>query len=87
VNETPCSHEKPLKISDGKLVAELSPLLSPSPDASTPGLDAREHLFAGIGNDLRQAVRLLRLNPGFATVAILSGYRRVAEAKARAMLA
>jgi putative ABC transport system permease protein len=60
------------ELNDSKLVAGLSPLLSPAPDAATPGLDARERLLAGIGNDLRHAVRLLRLNPGFAAVAILS---------------
>ena len=60
------------ELSDGRLVAELRPLLSPSPEAPTLGLDTREPLFAGIGKDLRQAVRLLHLNPGFAVVAILS---------------
>ena len=60
------------ELNDGELVAELGPLLSPSAEAPVPGLDRRERLFAGVGNDLRQAVRLLRLNPGFAAVAILS---------------
>ncbi len=60
------------ELNDGKLVAELSPLLSTSPETATPGLDRRERLFAGLGNDLRQAARLLRLNPGFAALAILS---------------
>ena len=60
------------ELSDGRLVAELRPLLSPSPETPTLGLDTREPLFAGIGKDLRQAVRLLHLNPGFAVVAILS---------------
>ncbi|HUB30202.1 MAG TPA: ABC transporter permease [Terracidiphilus sp.] len=60
------------ELNDGKLVVELGSLLSPSPDATTPGLEQGERLFAGIGNDLRQALRLLRLNPRFAAVAILS---------------
>jgi putative ABC transport system permease protein len=60
------------ELNDGKLVAELRPLLSTSPKTAAPGLDRRERLFAGLGNDLRQAVRLLRLNPGFAALAILS---------------
>jgi putative ABC transport system permease protein len=60
------------ELSDGRLVAELSPLLSTSPATAAPGLDGRERLFAGLGNDLRQAARLLRLNPGFAALAILS---------------
>ena len=54
------------------LVAELKPLLSPSPEAAAPGFDKRERMLAGVGNDLRQALRLLRFNPGFAAVAILS---------------
>jgi putative ABC transport system permease protein len=60
------------ELNDGKLVAELSSLLSASPETAVLGLDRRERLFAGLGNDLRQAVRLLRLNPGFAAVAMLS---------------
>lgn len=60
------------ELNGGKLVAELSPLLSTSPETAVPGLERRERLFAGLGNDLRQAVRLLRLNPGFAALAILS---------------
>jgi putative ABC transport system permease protein len=60
------------ELNDGKLAAELSPLLATSPETAAPGLDRRERLFAGVGNDLRQAARLLRLNPGFAALAILS---------------
>jgi putative ABC transport system permease protein len=60
------------ELNDGTLVAALQPLLLPSPEAAPPGLDLRERLFAGVGNDLRQALRLLRFNPGFAGVAILS---------------
>ena len=51
------------ELNGGTLVAELSPLLSPSPEAAAPGLDKRERLFAGVGNDVRQALRLLRFNP------------------------
>ena len=60
------------ELNDGTLVAELGSMLSPSPEAAAPGLDERERFFAGVGRDLRQALRLLRLNPGFAAVAILS---------------
>ena len=60
------------ELNDGKLVAELKPLLSPSPQAAVPGIDKGERMLAGVGNDLRQALRLLRFNPGFAAVAILS---------------
>ncbi|HEY2468178.1 MAG TPA: ABC transporter permease [Terracidiphilus sp.] len=60
------------ELNDGSLVAELKPLLSPSPEPAVPGIDQRERLLAGVGNDVRQALRLLRFNPGFAAVAILS---------------
>ena len=60
------------ELNDGSLVAELKPLLSPSPEAAVPGIDKRERMLAGVGNDVRQALRLLRFNPGFAAVAILS---------------
>lgn len=60
------------ELKDGKLVAELRPLLRrPSPPVSI-GLDRQEPLLAGLKQDLRLAMRLLRLNPAFATVAILS---------------
>ncbi len=60
------------ELNDGSLVAELKPLLSPSGETVVPGLDQRERMLAGIENDVRQALRLLRFNPAFAAVAILS---------------
>jgi putative ABC transport system permease protein len=60
------------ELNDGTLVAELKPLLSPSPEAAVPGIDKHERMLAGVGNDVRQALRLLRFNLGFAAVAILS---------------
>jgi predicted permease len=60
------------ELNDGSLVAELKPLLSSSPEAAVPGIDKHEPMLAGIKNDIRQALRLLRFNPGFAAVAILS---------------
>jgi hypothetical protein len=60
------------ELNDGSLVAELRPLLSPSPEPAAPGIDKSERMLAGVGNDVRQALRLLRFNPGFAAVAILS---------------
>jgi hypothetical protein len=54
-------------------LGSLFPIAAELATAPAPvGLDRRERFFAGIGNDIRQAVRLLRLNPGFAAVAILS---------------
>jgi len=60
------------ELHDGKLITELRSVLPQTPETAAPGLDRQEKLLAGMGNDLRQALRLLRLNPGFATVAILS---------------
>jgi putative ABC transport system permease protein len=60
------------ELNDGSLVEELGPLLSPSSEAAVPGIDKGERMFSGVGNDVRQAVRVLRFNPGFAAVAILS---------------
>ena len=60
------------ELNDGSLVARLKPLVSPSREAAVPGIEKREQMLAGIGNDLRQALRLLRFNPGFAAVAVLS---------------
>ncbi len=60
------------ELNDGRLIAELGSILPSSSETAPPGLDKQEALFAGLGGDLRQALRLLRLNPGFATVAILS---------------
>jgi len=60
------------ELNDSRLITDLQSVLPPATENATPGLDGREKLFAGVGNDLRQALRLLRLNPGFAMVAILS---------------
>jgi predicted permease len=60
------------ELNDGTLVTELNPLFAPRPAAAAPGLDRRERFFAGVGNDTRQALRVLRFNPGFAAVAIVS---------------
>ena len=60
------------ELNDGRLIAELRPILTSTPERLAPGLDRQERLVDGLGRDLRFAVRLLRLNPGFAAVAILS---------------
>ena len=60
------------ELNDGSLIAELGPILSSKPERPAPGLDGQEGLLAGLGRDLRFGLRLLRLNPRFAAVAILS---------------
>jgi putative ABC transport system permease protein len=60
------------ELNNGRLVAEMKALLPPVPDAISPGPDTHEKLLVGLGNDLRYTIRTLRLNPGFAAVAILS---------------
>jgi len=60
------------ELNDGRLIAELGPILPSSRPPATPGIDEPGGFFAGFGKDLRLAGRLLRLNPVFAIVAILS---------------
>ena len=42
------------ELNDSTLVAELKPLVSPFPEVPVPGIDKRERMLAGVGNDLRQ---------------------------------
>jgi putative ABC transport system permease protein len=60
------------ELNGGRFVTELKGLLPPAPDATSPGQDRHEKPLAGLGKDLRYTIRMLRLNPGFAAVAILS---------------
>lgn len=59
-------------LNGGKLAAELQHLLKPAREQVASGDPDRGSLWTGIGKDLRFGARLLRLNPGFALVAILS---------------
>ena len=59
-------------LSAGKLAEELHRILRAKPDQIVLGEQSNESWFSGIGKDLRYGLRLLRLNPGFAIVAILS---------------
>jgi putative ABC transport system permease protein len=63
------------ELNEEKLKSELRTTLTPEPPRISPGSDGAEDragLIAGVGKDLRLAARLLRLNPGFAIIAILS---------------
>jgi putative ABC transport system permease protein len=60
------------ELNDGALVSGLNAILPGAHPLLPIGKDERERVFAGIWNDLRYGARLLRKNPGFALVAILS---------------
>jgi len=55
-----------------RLSAELRPVFRSAPPSHPLGALDREKFLSGLGRDLRLAARLLRLNPVFACVAILS---------------
>jgi predicted permease len=59
------------ELDERTLVAQLEPLLAQSSESAVPGIE-RERMFVGLRYDVSQALRLLRLNPGFAALAILS---------------
>ena len=53
-------------------LAGLRPRLAERSQRLTPGAERRERLLAGVQRDVRLGARLLRANPAFALVAILS---------------
>lgn len=53
-------------------LAGLRPRLEARREAVMPGVEKQERLFTGVQRDVRLGVRLLRANPAFALVAILS---------------
>lgn len=60
------------ELAGGKLESELRPALKSARPAFAPGHDEPGNIFLGLLKDLRHGARLLRLNPGFTTVAVLS---------------
>jgi len=60
------------ELNDGALVSGLKATMHPSRLPLPVGEDASEPFFAGVWSDLRHGARLLRMNPGFAVIAILS---------------
>jgi predicted permease len=60
------------EVQDGSLVSELKAILHPVHRPAPVGSDRGERVLAGIWHDLRHGARLLRMNPGFAIVAMLS---------------
>lgn len=60
------------EVAGGKLENELKRALKPARPAAVPGHDEPGNMLLGLFKDLRHGARLLRLNPGFTAVAILS---------------
>jgi putative ABC transport system permease protein len=60
------------ELNDGALVSGLKATLQTTHPPVPLGKDENSGIFAGIWNDLRFGARLLKKNPGFAVVAILS---------------
>ena len=61
------------ELNDQRLSAELGPICRKEEPSIAPGVDEPAGpVLSGIGKDLRLALRLLRQNPTFAVVAILS---------------
>ena len=60
------------ELNDGTLLSGLKATVRRARAPLATGADAGEPRFAGLWTDLRHGSRLLRMNPGFAVVAILS---------------
>jgi len=60
------------ELRDGTLLSGLKATVNPARPPLAVGKDASEPLLAGIWADLRHGTRLLRINPGFAIIAIIS---------------
>jgi predicted permease len=60
------------ELSDDKLTAGLKPVITPGRETPALGATRDEGLLPALGRDIRHGARLLRLNPMFAAIAILS---------------
>ena len=60
------------ELSEARLRGELRPVFKEADAAFAPGMESSGGFWDGLGNDIRLAARQLRLNPGFALVALLS---------------
>ena len=60
------------EVAGGKLESELKRVLKPARPDAPPGSEEPGSLLAGLFQDLLHGARLLRLNPGFTAVAVLS---------------
>lgn len=60
------------ELTEGKLNSELRSILKPASSAVVLGEKTKGNFFSGLWKDLRYGARLLRLNPAFSIIAILS---------------
>ncbi|MGB6690653.1 MAG: ABC transporter permease [Terracidiphilus sp.] len=60
------------ELSEARLRTELRPMFKEADGTFAPGMENFGGYWDGLGNDIRLAARQLRLNPGFALVALLS---------------
>jgi putative ABC transport system permease protein len=60
------------ELRDTRFLAGLRPRLEGQQQPAAPGVDGQERFLAGLSRDMRLGARLLRANPAFALVAILS---------------
>jgi len=60
------------ELDDGKFTAGIRGAIRKSVETPPAGMDENEKLLAGLWKDLLYGVRLLRSNPGFTAIAILS---------------
>jgi putative ABC transport system permease protein len=68
--EAACTVAK--ELNRAKLEEALRPVFKSAQSPVAPGREDQGGFLSGVARDLRMAVRLLRLNPGFAIIAILS---------------
>jgi predicted permease len=60
------------ELAEGKLNTELRSILKPAPASVVLGEKTKGNFIAGLWKDLRYGARLLRMNPAFSIIAILS---------------
>lgn len=60
------------ELTGGKLNTELRSILKPAPSSVVLGEKTKGNFISGLWKDLRYGARLLRLNPAFSIIAILS---------------